>query len=282
MICPKCNIDKGTDFRKNKKCCRECDNEAAREYRKKLKEKKKPDHIICNVCNEEKTEFRINRKKCLDCERDHGREYRRTTDKAKIWVENNREHMSELQHMHYEREKDNIKEKFKVRYKTDLIFKLSVDHRKVISSLIRGRIKKSSKHLNCTRDRLINWLQYQFDEEMSFENYGTVWVADHVLPVNEFLSGNHSAEIILNWVNIKPILKIKNLRKNKYSEESQCKIHYENIKHYYKIRNLKEDIEYLRVLDSHCYDRSRDTLLRETPKASEHHLSLEKENGEPG
>jgi len=191
MICTKCKEDKGTDFRKNRKVCRECDNAAAREYRKKTKELPKPDHIICSICKEQKTEFRLHRNKCLDCERAYGRKYRSENDKAKVWAKKNSTRMSELQHQWYKKEKDNIKERVNLRYKTDPNFKLSRDHRGSIRGMITGR-QKSSKFLNCSKTRLFNWLQYQFVDEMSFENYGTAWVIDHVIPINEFLSGRHN------------------------------------------------------------------------------------------
>lgn len=281
MICTKCNKDKGTDFRKFRKVCRECDNATAREYRKTFKDKEKPDHIICSVCKEHKTEFRLNRKKCLDCERAFGRKYRSTTDKAKIWTENNREKMSELQHRWYEKEKPNIRERSNIRYMNDPNFRIAKNHRNSIRCLILNQ-QKSSKFLNCSKTRLLNWLQYQFVDDMSFENYGTVWVVDHVIPVNEFLSGAQPSEIVLNWINIQPVNPTKNLTKNKHIDKSQCSIHLENVKHYFKIRKIEEDKEYIRVLESHCSNILQDTLLREVPKAFEHHPRLETSIGEPG
>lgn len=250
MLCTKCNKDKGTDFRKNRKVCRECDNAAARERTKKLKKRQKPEFIICRVCKEKKTEFRINRRKCLHCERSSGRKYRQTTDKAKVWVQNNKERMSELQHQWYEKEKANILQKIKGRYKTDPDFKLGISHRAGVRHLVHGG--KTSKYVNCTGVRLRNWLQFQLSDEMTFENYGDVWVIDHVIPIHTFLVKKYPAEIVLNWLNIRPVICQRNLTKNKHIDSDQCLDHLENIRYYTKIRNLNQDTEYISVLESIC------------------------------
>ena len=252
MKCQRCEQDKGDDFRPNRKVCRECDNEMAREYRKKLKERKKPSFIICKQCGEEKTNFRINRKKCLDCEREHGRNYRQTTDKAKIWANNNKGRMLELQHNWFQKEKNNINEKTKDRYKNDEKFSFACKHRGGVRHLIKNG--KTSKYVNCNGERFRNWLQYQFDDKMSFENHGTYWVADHLIPIDNFLSEKHDKKLILNWINIHPCTKNHNLVKNKHINKQECQKHLENVRHYYKVRELEEDKEYIEVLEKLCVE----------------------------
>lgn len=242
MICKKCNKDKGTDFRKSKNVCRECQNEVAREYRKKLKEKKdhgelkKSEFIICNKCEQKTSNFRINRRSCLDCERKHGRHYRKTTTKAKEWAGNNRERMTELQRKWQRSQCQN-----------NPIFKMCVAHRTAIYNLIHGTLK-SSKHVNCTRARLINWLQYQFDEKMTLENHGEVWSVDHVLPIHCVLKNIYPKEVVLNWVNIRPICKTENMKRSKNYTKEECKQHLHVLKNYYKIRKLEKDEEYIKTL----------------------------------
>jgi len=226
----------------------------AREYRKKLKERTKPKSIICRVCGYQKTEFRINRKKCLDCEREHGRGYRKETDKAKVWVENNRDRMSELQHQWYEKERTNILDRMKKRYQNDGDFRLAKNHRIALSPLTRTCEEKTatSEFVNCDSNRLQDWLEFQFTKQMSLGNYGRVWTLDHVLPVNTFLSGKFSSDIVLNWFNVQPLYKKSNLVKNKYIDTDQCLEHLENIREYTEIRNLKPDGNYISVLESIC------------------------------
>lgn len=248
-ICSICKEEKGSDFRPNRTVCRICDNLIAKDKRIKDKEKIKPETIFCKICKQEKSNFRVNRKKCLDCEREHGKNYRKTTEKAKIWVENNKDKMSELQHKSYEKNKKKICEKRKDRLKTDHLYKLSDLHRNALRQLLK-RSSKTSKYVNCTGERLINWIQYQFIDNMSFDNYGEVWVIDHVLPIKLFLSKESTDKIILNWINVKPVLKTFNLKKNEYIDKEQCNIHLENLKNYYKVRNLDIDTDYLQELEN--------------------------------
>lgn len=251
MICQKCKEDKGTDFRKNRTVCRECDNESAREYRKQLKEREKPASIICQVCEETKMEFRVNRNKCLDCERIHGRKYRQTTDKAKIWAENNKDRMTELQHNWYEKEKSNILAKMNARYQNDNDYRLAKNHRTSLCRVIKNP-NTASEYVNCSGDRLKDWLEFQFTEEMTFDNYGRVWTVDHVVPVYTFLLGQYPSDIVLNWFNICPVPKKRNLTKNKHMDTDQCLEHLENIREYTEIRNLETDTSYTGVLESIC------------------------------
>ncbi len=53
----------------------------------------------CNTCvvRKHKSEFRDNRNRCMECDKASGRKYRRVhPEKAKKWVDENKERMSEL------------------------------------------------------------------------------------------------------------------------------------------------------------------------------------------
>lgn len=255
-VCTECNQDKGIDFRKNRKVCRECDNKKAREARLRDKTKEKPEFIICKKCNEKKTEFRINRASCLDCERKDGREYRQTTDKAKIWVENNREKMSQLQHNWYDNHKKEIKEKISERYYTDEEFKEISKHRQNLCNVIKGNCKKT-KYLNCDSETLRHWIQFQFSKDMTFDNYGDIWTIDHVMPINLLLRKIISKDNCFHWLNLQPVLKKENLKKNKHVTLEECKQHLEKANLYIKIRKLemsKDKSNYLEELTRFCQD----------------------------
>jgi hypothetical protein len=263
MICKECKEEKGDDFRRTRKICRECENKQAREKRKKDKERAKPETIVCKRCGETTTKFRMNRAECLDCERENGREYRRTTDKAKVWTEKNRERMSELQHKWYEEHKTDITKKRTERLNTDERFKHSISHRIVLSNMIRGKTQ-SSKHVNCNGERLRDWLNFQFSTDMTFENYAEHWNVDHVVPIDKFLSGEVESSFILHWLNLSPVLKQHNLEKNKYISIEECQEHIQKVKLYLKIRKLEDESSYIQQLEKFC-DILRDSSTRETP-----------------
>lgn len=237
MICKQCNLEQeDTEFRKHYKICRQCVNKNAREYRKKPKEK--PEFIICNKCNKQTSDFRVDRKRCNDCERERGRNYRRNTDKAKIWAENNKERLHELQHNWYEKEKVNIREKLKERMKTDEKCKFSMEHRRAVNSLLRLRTNKT-KYLNCNSKELREWIEYQFRDGMTFDNYNKTWVLDHVLPIDLYINKDHDIKLIFNYLNIAPVPKTANLVKNKHINIDQCTEHINKIRSYIEIHELK-------------------------------------------
>lgn len=239
MICITCKQDKEDDFRKSRKVCRECDNNQARENRKKAKTKPKPEFIICRQCNEKKTEFRVNRRKCLDCERAHGRKYRQETDKAKIWTNNNRDQMAKL-----------VRDWQAVQRKNNPKWNAMANHRNSIAKFLRGAHK--SKYVNCTGEHFRNWIQFQFSQEMSLDNHSSYWVLDHVIPIKTFLDGDYSEEIVLNWMNVRPVIKEDNQKKHKNIDPIIIQNHLENVKHYTKIRKLDEDKDYISILANIC------------------------------
>jgi hypothetical protein len=277
-ICTVCKLDKGDDFRKARKVCRECCNIKECEKRKLAKEKEKPEYIICNVCKERKTDFRINRGKCMDCEREHGRNYRKTTDKAKIWSENNRERMSELQHNWYDKNKKEIRKQLNERMSSDENFKEIMTHRHSLCRILRG-VTNKSKYLNCNSKQLQDWLSFKFTEEMTLDNYGEVWTIDHVIPVNLVLRGTIEKDICFDYLNLQPVLKNDNLRKNKHVTLEECQQHLEKVKKYIEIRNLDDECEYVNHLSSFCVNFAKHLVAGNTLESSDTTSSEKSEEG---
>lgn len=69
--------------------------------------------------------------------------------------------------------------------------------------------------IGCSMDHFMDWLQYNFDEHMSFDNYGLYWDIDHVLPCSSFdLSISSDIEKCFHWSNLAPLEHIKNIKKS--------------------------------------------------------------------
>jgi hypothetical protein len=84
--------------------------------------------------------------------------------------------------------------------------------------IISNKTKSSnllSKYLGCTFDKFIDWIKYQFSKDMTLENYGEKWHIDHVLPCASF-NFSDEAEIkkCMSWTNLRPCLKIENIKKS--------------------------------------------------------------------
>ena len=84
--------------------------------------------------------------------------------------------------------------------------------------MVKQKSKSSnllSKYLGCSFDDFIKWIQYQFVEGMTLENYGSEWHIDHVKPCASFNLTNEN-EIIecMGWKILRPCWKIENLKKS--------------------------------------------------------------------
>lgn len=260
-ICSKCNKEKKTDFRKHRTVCRVCDNLLAREKRKKDKEltkTNKPSEILCKKCNKICTEFRYNRKTCLPCEREHGRKYRKNTTKAKEWIENNRERMKKLQRNHQMKKRLNPKWK-------------EVDSNRKVISYVCIKDDFKSKHLDCTGKRLKNWILFQFciysNLGMTFENHGKLWEFDHVFPCKMYIDDKLPKNIVLSWLNIRPLLKQFNQSKKYELKKNDLISHLKNIQKYFRLHDLQIENDYVIELKKYVNYFAKLLEDRETPKA---------------
>ena len=58
------------------------------------------------------------------------------------------------------------------------------------------------------------YIQGQFSQGMTWENYGQVWHLDHVIPCASFdLSDPEQQKICFHWSNYQPLFVLDNLRK---------------------------------------------------------------------
>jgi len=104
-----------------------------------------------------------------------------------------------------------------------------VDLRGSISSRIATHIKQqggqgpkkqhSIDYLGCTIDFLIKWLEFQFDEDMTWENRAS-WHIDHVIPCAAFDSNNEvHLGLCYHWTNVQPLIKHDNMSKSDKLEQ---------------------------------------------------------------
>ena len=68
------------------------------------------------------------------------------------------------------------------------------------------KTKKSMEYLGTGTKTLKKWLEFQFDPDMTWKNYGTIWTIDHVLPLSLFdLTNIKQQKIAFNWTNMQPL-----------------------------------------------------------------------------
>ena len=241
-VCKGCDKEKTKgEFRRSQLVCKECEANPEVKYDKK-----------CTGCDENKSSdmFRKNRKICIDCEKADGRNYRKTTTTGALWVEKNREKMSQLQHKHYVENKKEIRAKEKEVYHNDPHIKTLRLYRSSINRVVHkdGR----NKRLQSTHTQFRAWLDFCFVGELDINNYGTKWQVDHVIALNtlktrafgsKLIPEEYELDCLFCWFNTMPIEVSENLKKNKYIDNDQLVLHLKNIKKFVKMNSKTLEIK---------------------------------------
>ena len=210
--CTSCNKEKdGTHFAYSLLICKECKSERDKEANNKPSPDAPP--RTCSKCTNEQaaTDFRYQSNVCVKCEKDRLYE----------WRDKNPEKFKEICKKY--REKDDYREKQNTytrnRYATDLKYKLQKVFRNRIRYFVKGGNTKGNEKyealLACSWDTLREWLEFNFTEGMTWENYGTLWHIDHTMPCSVFdLSIEENQKACFNWSNLAPMLGPENLSKS--------------------------------------------------------------------
>lgn len=225
-VCTKCNSEKlFTEFNKDKNMksgykskCRLClKSEYNSEYHKQYiikntekvsERKKKSYHKKKEVYLQKNKEYRMkNREDYLS--------------KGKKYYQNNKEKLLARSKIYRQENRAVIHKKKlarkKDRLKRDVIFKLKDRIRYRTYSILKSKnlSKKLScnEYLGCTGSELKAHLERQFDSIMNWDNYGTYWVIDHIIPLS--LAKTHEEVYSLSsYKNLQPLEKKANSLKS--------------------------------------------------------------------
>src|SRR5688572_1637668 len=196
-ICSKCQIEKSlTEFHKDKhtksgrqsscKICKKYQNEElsrkyARQETREIKEKK-----VCGCCKNEKKvlEFTKNISRrdgfgnlCKKCQNEY----------------------------------------IKTRRRNDPEFKLLTNLRVRLYDALKGKSKSQTTRqlIGVDFETFSKWIEFQFEEGMVLQNYGSAWHIDHVLPISSFnLLDEEELHKAMNWKNLRPLPPVKNIKKS--------------------------------------------------------------------
>ena len=124
------------------------------------------------------------------------------------------------------REKINKRERD--RYNKDPSFRNKKILRNRLSSTIRGTKKynKIIQKLGISHEIFMNWLEFQFSPEMNWDNQGSYWYIDHVIPIDYFIKNNLNEEEMHHWSNLRPQYGIDNYKKNNKIDKNLIEEHY--------------------------------------------------------
>lgn len=185
--CDQCNQIKTLDNDRKynevsfSKICKKCLNEIDK-LRKITQRQKKAETFlaICELCNEQKnlrefSKLKKNYKKkiCLLCFPEF------LIEQKKEWCK--KEHKCNINYR--------LKKSLAARLRTVIVKKDS-----------------TMNYIGCNIPFLREWLEYNFTSEINWENYGSFWSIDHIIPVKNFdLTKEDEKLCCWNWSNLVPV-----------------------------------------------------------------------------
>lgn len=190
----------------------------------------------CRVCQIEYSleRFSGGRTKCKNCyakdkrekQREDPEKYKQATKKwyetkGKEWKKN------------YETEhKEEINTRERERYKNDPIYRNKKIIRNRLASTINGTkiYSKISEKIAMEHKMFLEWLEFQFTDDMTWENQGSYWGIDHIIPIDYFVKNEpNEQDSVHHWSNLRPCVhkgKDGNFSKNNKIDLDLIKDHF--------------------------------------------------------
>lgn len=138
------------------------------------------------------------------------------------WRQNNLAYAKEADRQYTLRNRKRITEHqciyMAARRRSDPVFALTQNCRgRVWSALMKYKLTKSKRTfelIGCTPQFMRDFLEAQFVRGMTWENYGTFWEIDHIIPLASFdLADTEAQERAFHYSNCRPLEKLENCLK---------------------------------------------------------------------
>jgi hypothetical protein len=240
-LCVKCDIEKPLfKFLKNRKQCKDCDNEIKRlkykendEYRMKKNEQRRERYKN----DEEHRKLLIKKASELKHKKVVERQIQIAKQQEAIGINNKLCKYCKI-----------IKSKERFRHnrlkckdceRDDPLSTIIRTTRSRILSLLKRKEKHTIEYLGCNCRFYMDWI-LKNNTKYTFENYGSEWHIDHVIPLSKFDLYNEEEQLIaFNWRNTMPLSVKENLSKNNKILRSQIEEHVSNLLEYHKNNNIE-------------------------------------------
>lgn len=147
-------------------------------------------------------------------------------DQSKSWRESNPGAAAAYMKEYNKREsvKAHRKELLRIRYETDENYRQRIDLRGWLGNQYKRLRRRKNKHgdkwldlLGCTMKQFIEHIESQFEDGMTWRNWGNGeldWNVDHIIPLNTFdLSDPEQLMIAANYKNLRPLWRVVNVRR---------------------------------------------------------------------
>lgn len=87
--------------------------------------------------------------------------------------------------------------------------------RRVLKLSGKKKESKTEDLVGYKKSDLVAHLESQFDKNMSWDNFGSYWQIDHIIPVSKFISDGETSPRKINCLsNLRPLKKEDNLSKS--------------------------------------------------------------------
>lgn len=150
-------------------------------------------------------------------------------DRKKQWRKDHPEQEAQARKAYIEKNKKEINKyhslwKAKKR-ETDIYYKLKENTsrriRYELNTLLKGKkTKRTTAYIGCTIDALKTHLEKQFTDGITWENYGSIWHIDHIIPCATWnLADEFENNCCWNYRNLQPML--ASVNQSKHDNHSQ-------------------------------------------------------------
>ena len=205
------------------------------------RDKNRPDGLYpqCRICKSgaDKQYYTQNKKKIINSVKSY---YENNKDLKKEYYEENKEKISEYNKEYKKLKKDKIKEYnrlYKQQYrekrnqlrldrkKSDPIYKLCDNIRSRIAKCIKKNGYTKNAHLStiigCSFEDLKIHIESKFKDEMRWDNHGTYWHLDHIIPLDQAKT-EEDVYRLNHYTNLQPLKIEDNLQKSNKFDNSVC------------------------------------------------------------
>lgn len=191
--------------------CQSCYQKQYREKNKEILKKKKEEYYkknLENILQKKKEYYQDNKEEFIEnAKENYNKNKEVILSQQKEYRKNNINYIRQY-HNNYTRNKR----------KTDPLFKLRSNCSRLIHFALKGNKRKFSilNYLPYTMEELKNHLEHQFDDKMTWDNYGSYWHIDHIIPQIKLQFSSMTEENFTKcWSlsNLRPLEAIQNMKK---------------------------------------------------------------------
>jgi hypothetical protein len=136
---------------------------------------------------------------------------------SKQYVINNQDSVKTQRREYRLNNRDKINDYFKYKKEIDPLFKLGITLRKRTKEILNIKSLDKSKsyidYIGCSSETLRLHIESKFRDGMTWENHGSIWHIDHIIPLS-IAKTEHQVYELCHYMNLQPLLVNENLTKN--------------------------------------------------------------------